>query len=120
VIVVFVGCAESRELPTAPSINADHVAAKRSLEPGPQGYPFAGVRSDQGPGLAVGGFNRGRGVDLRSDGRSVTRSAEVDAGSQRVGADELGCVALDVQSRKLILYQGYKRRVRRGMSNVGL
>lgn len=104
--LLVAACVDSRELPSAPSLAAHQTAAPRSQAPSPQGYPLLAYDPIRDRVWQVGGFD-GDGALIYDLWTFSPRSRKWTQVDTPLGPTSWDAVALDVQSRKLILYQGY-------------
>ena len=105
-LVVIAACTDARELPSAPNLTAHRSPAERSEFPSPQGYPLLAYDPIRDRIWQAGGFT--------TDGALIydlftfsTRSRKWTPVDNALGPTSWDAMALDVRSRKLILYQGY-------------
>lgn len=105
-LALLLACTDSRDMPSAPSLTAHRFATERAAFPSPRGYPLLAYDPKKDWAWLVGGFTMDAALiydlwNFRTWSRKWTQVDHLfvptswDAG------------ALDVQSRKLILYQGY-------------
>ncbi len=103
---LLIACSDSRDLLRAPSMIAHHSGSDQALAPSPQGYPLLAYDPIKDRVWQVGGFT--------ADGALIydlwtfnTRSRQWTPVGNALGPTSWDAAAIDAQSRKLILYQGY-------------
>jgi len=104
--VLLGACSASRDLPSAPSLSADRAAVEQRAAPSPQGYPLLAYDPIKDRVWMVGGFTTD-GALIYDLWTFSTRSRKWTPVGNAFGPTSWDATALDVQSRKLILYQGY-------------
>jgi hypothetical protein len=108
-IALLAACGpESRDLPSAPdpSLTAHRSAVERSAAPSPQGYPLLAYDPIKSQVWLIGGFTTD-GALLHDLWTFSMRSRRWTQAANAAGPLSWDAVALDVQSRKIIVYQGY-------------
>lgn len=105
-IALLLSCTDSGELPSAPSITPHQMAAERLEVPSPQGYPLLAYDPLKHRVWLIGGFTTD-GALLYDLWAFSTRSRRWTQVANASGPTSWDAVALDVQSRKIIVYQGY-------------
>ncbi len=105
-LALLVACTDSRDLLSAPSLTAHRDASKLSSVPSPQGYPLLAYDPIKDRVWMVGGFTTD-GALINDLWTFSTRSRRWTQVGNAFGPTSWDATALDVQSRKLILYQGY-------------
>lgn len=106
IVALSLSCTDSGDLPSAPTLTPHRSATMRPEAPVPQSYPLMAYDPIKDRVWLVGGFTPD--FTLLTDLWTFnTRSRKWTPAHNALGPTSWDAIALDVQSRKIIMYQGY-------------